>query len=142
MTTHSAFEEMVAAYAVGALDADDRRAFEAHLASCKQCATELAALPRHAIVVNVARGALLDETALVAAIRSGHVRGAVLDVFAKEPLPADSPLWELPNVILTPHVSGVTDRYWEREMDLFVDNWLAYDGGTAMRNVVDQREGY
>jgi phosphoglycerate dehydrogenase-like enzyme len=105
-------------------------------------ATELAALPRNAIVVNVARGALLDEGALVAEIRSGHVRGAVLDVFAKEPLPADSPLWGLPNVILTPHVSGVTDRYWEREMELFVHNWLAYDAGTAMRNVVDQQEGY
>ena len=104
--------------------------------------TELAALPRHAIVVNVARGALLDEASLVAAIRSGHVRGAVLDVFAKEPLPAESPLWELPSVILTPHVSGVTDRYWEREMDLFVHNWLAYDAGTVMRNVVDQQEGY
>ena len=105
-------------------------------------AAELAALPPHAIVVNVARGALLDEAALVAALRSGHVRGAVLDVFSKEPLPAESPLWEFSNVILTPHVSGVTDRYWEREMDLFLDNWRAYDGGTAMRNVVDKSEGY
>jgi len=105
-------------------------------------ATELAALPRHAIVANVARGALLDEHALVAAIRGGHLRGAVLDVFSQEPLPAESALWELPNVILTPHVSGVTDRFWEREMELFLHNWHAYDRGTAMRNVVDKSEGY
>jgi phosphoglycerate dehydrogenase-like enzyme len=105
-------------------------------------AAELGALPDHAIVVNVARGALLDEVALVAAIRSGHLRGAVLDVFSKEPLPAQSDLWTLPNVIMTPHVSGVTDRYWEREMDLFLHNWLAFDRGAAMRNMVDKRAGY
>ena len=105
-------------------------------------AAELAALPKNAIVVNVARGALLDEDALVASIRSGHLRGAVLDVFTKEPLPAESALWDLPNVIMTPHVSGVTDRFWEREMALFVNNWLAFDRGTAMRNVVDKKEGY
>ena len=80
--------------------------------------------------------------ALVSRIRSGHVRGAVLDVFAREPLPAESELWKLRSVILTPHVSGVTDRYWEREMALFEENWTAYDRGLPMRNVVDKRAGY
>ena len=105
-------------------------------------AKELDALPRGAIIVNVARGALLDEDALAARVRSGALRGAVLDVFSKEPLPAESPLWELPSVIMTPHVSGVTDRFWEREMALFEENWLAYDRGLTMRNVVDKEAGY
>jgi len=105
-------------------------------------AAELDALPRGAIVVNMARGALLDEDALVARIRGGRLRGAVLDVFSREPLPPASPLWGLPSVILTPHVSGVTDRYWEREMALFEENWLAYDRGLPMTNVVDKAAGY
>ena len=70
-------------------------------------AAELDALPKGAIVVNVARGALLDEEALAVRVRGAQLRGAVLDVFSKEPLPAESPLWDLPSVIMTPHVSGV-----------------------------------
>jgi phosphoglycerate dehydrogenase-like enzyme len=105
-------------------------------------AAELDRLPHGAIIVNVARGALLDEEALAARVRTGALRGAVLDVFSKEPLPPESPLWELPSVIMTPHVSGVTDRFWEREMALFEENWLAYDRGLAMRNVVDKKAGY
>lgn len=105
-------------------------------------APELDALPRGAIVVNVARGALLDEEALIARVRDGKLRGAVLDVFSKEPLPPESALWELPSVIMTPHVSGVTDRFWEREMALFEGNWMAYDQGKRMKNVVDKRAGY
>ncbi len=105
-------------------------------------AAELDRLPRGAIVVNVARGALLDEGALAARVKSGALRGAVLDVFAQEPLPAESPLWDLPSIIMTPHVSGVTDRFWEREMALVEENWLAYDRGLPLRNVVDRQAGY
>ena len=105
-------------------------------------AAELDRLPKGAIVVNVARGALLDEKALAERVKSGALRGAVLDVFSKEPLPSESPLWALPSVILTPHVSGVTNRFWEREMDLVEFNWKAYDAGAPMRNVVDKKEGY
>jgi phosphoglycerate dehydrogenase-like enzyme len=105
-------------------------------------AAELDRLPKGAIVVNVARGALLDETALAERVKSRALRGAVLDVFSKEPLPSESPLWALPSVILTPHVSGVTNRFWDREMDLVEFNWKAYDAGAPMRNVVDKREGY
>ena len=105
-------------------------------------AAELDRLPRGAIIVNVARGALLDENAMAARIRDGALRGAVLDVFSEEPLPESSPLWDLPSVIMTPHVSGVTDHFWEREMALFVENWQAYDRGKPMRNVVDPKAGY
>jgi phosphoglycerate dehydrogenase-like enzyme len=105
-------------------------------------AAELDRLPKNAIVVNVARGVLLDEAALVARVKSGALRGAVLDVFEKEPLPADSPLWDLRSVILTPHVSGVTNRFWDREAELVVGNWTAYDRGERMRNVVDKKAGY
>jgi phosphoglycerate dehydrogenase-like enzyme len=105
-------------------------------------AAELDRLPKNAIVVNVARGVLLDEAALVARVKNGALRGAVLDVFAQEPLPADSPLWDLRSVIITPHVSGVTNRFWDREAELVEGNWRAYDRRATMRNVVDKRAGY
>lgn len=100
-------------------------------------------LPRGAIIVNVARGSLLDERALAERVRDGRLRGAVLDVFAEEPLPANSPLWGLPSVLITPHVSGVSPRcFWRRELDLFLDNWHRYARGERLRNVVDKRAGY
>jgi phosphoglycerate dehydrogenase-like enzyme len=106
-------------------------------------AADLDRLPWGAVVANVARGSLLDERALAERVASGALRGAVLDVFAEEPLAPDSPLWALPSVILTPHVSAVSPRgYWERELALFLDNWRAYVDGDAMRNVVDKRAGY
>ncbi|HEU4585477.1 MAG TPA: D-2-hydroxyacid dehydrogenase [Gemmatimonadaceae bacterium] len=100
-------------------------------------------LPHAAILVNVARGSLVDEGALVERLRSGRVRGAVLDVFEEEPLPASSPLWGLPSVLLTPHVSAVSPHgFWERELSLFVDNWHRYVDGREMKNVVDKEAGY
>lgn len=106
-------------------------------------AARIAALKPGAIVCNVSRGALLDEVALAAALASGRVRGAVLDVFLKEPLAAESPLWHLPNVLQTPHVSGVSPRrFWERLVELFLDNWSQYRAGAPMRNVVDRSAGY
>jgi phosphoglycerate dehydrogenase-like enzyme len=96
-----------------------------------------------AIVVNVARGALLDEDALAAAVAAGRIRGAVLDVFRDEPLAADSPLWQLRSVLVTPHVSPVSPgRFWPRQLELFLDNWRRYVSGAPLRNLVDKRAGY
>jgi phosphoglycerate dehydrogenase-like enzyme len=106
-------------------------------------AERLGRLPRGAIVVNVARGTLLDERALVERIRSGALRGAVLDVFRDEPLAPESPLWQLRSVLVTPHVSPVSPRgYWRREMALFLENWARYRDGRELVNVVDKAEGY
>ncbi len=96
-----------------------------------------------AIVVNVSRGSLLDEQALAARIASGRLRGAVLDVFREEPLPPESPLWGLPGVLITPHISGVSPRgFWRRELALFFDNWHRYASGSPLRNEVDKTAGY
>ena len=97
-----------------------------------------------AILVNVARGAIVDEEALADALREGRIRGAGLDVFATEPLPADSPLWGLHNVLITPHVSGVTNQFWRREADLILHNLACWLEGNVerMRNVVDLDAGY
>ena len=98
-------------------------------------AHELSLLPPGAIVVNLARGALLDEGALVDALRHGHLGGAALDVAAVEPLPADSPLWDLPNVLVTPHSAATVTRENERLTDLFVENLGRYRAGEPLRNL-------
>src|SRR5581483_2387297 len=100
-------------------------------------------LPSSAIVVNVARGALLDEEALAERVASGRIRGAVLDVFREEPLPPASPLWQLRQVLVTPHVSPVSPgRFWPRQLDLFIDNWRRYLKGMRLLNLVDKQAGY
>ena len=96
-----------------------------------------------AIVVNVARGTLVDETALAEALAAGRLRGAVLDVYTQEPLPAASPLWRLPNVLATPHVSAVSPaRFWDRMLALFLENWERYRRGERLLNLVDASAGY
>lgn len=95
-----------------------------------------------AILINVARGDLVDEDALVERLRSRRLRGAALDVFRREPLPEGSPLWTLPNVLILPHVSGTTTRFWEREEELILDNVARYLSGRPLRNVVDKQAGY
>lgn len=103
----------------------------------------LALLPLGAIVVNVARGSLLAEAALLKALDAGRLRGAVLDVFQTEPLPVDSLFWTHPRVLVLPHVSGVSPRrQWTRVLELFEDNWRRYVAGTPLRNVVDLDAGY
>lgn len=97
---------------------------------------------RGTVLVNVSRGGLVVEEALVRALRDGTLRGAALDVFAAEPLPAGHPLWRLPNVLVTPHVSGYSSRFWQRESELVLDNLSRYLRGRELRNVVDLDAGY
>lgn len=98
-----------------------------------------------AVFINVARGGLVDEEALVTTLEDGRIRGAGLDVFSEEPLPPEHPLWRLPNVVMTPHVSAVTRGFWRREVDLILGNLDRYLAGAPVqewRNVVDKRAGY
>ena len=101
--------------------------------------TVLAALPATAWLINVSRGALVDEEALLDALQSGRLAGAVLDVFREEPLPADHPLWEAPNVTITPHVSGATLQFLD---DLVVENVRRYLAGESLLNPIDPARGY
>ena len=103
---------------------------------------ELRSMKPGAVIVNIARGAVIDEGALVRALKEGWIAGAALDVFEREPLPAESELWGLRNVLLTPHISGGTPRYMERAVELFCDNLRRYLAGEPLRNVVDVRRGY
>ena len=109
-----------------------------HLISREQ----LARMKRGARLINVARGSLLDESALIEALESGALWGAALDVTPSEPLPADSPLWRAPNLFITPHTSGVSERLWQRETELLVhllDEWFA---GKELTTRVDLSRGY
>ncbi|HEX9124252.1 MAG TPA: D-2-hydroxyacid dehydrogenase [Actinomycetota bacterium] len=101
-----------------------------------------AAMPAHARFVNVGRGATVDEPALVAALRDGRLAGAALDVFEEEPLPKDSPLWELPNVIVSPHMSGNFAGWREGSVEVFLENLVRYVSGRPLTNVVNKRRGY
>ena len=105
-------------------------------------AAELALLAPGAIVVNVARGALIDESALVGALESGHVGGAALDVFREEPLSTDSPFWTMPDVLVCSHSAGTTDRENERITEIFCDNLRRYLAGEPLRNVLDTNRMY
>lgn len=112
-------------------------------------AAALARLKDGALLVNVGRGKLLDEEALVSELRAGRLRGAGLDVFAKEPLAPGHPLWALTNVLVTPHVSAVTRGFWGRETELILHDFACllagadpYSGDGGWRNVVDKPAGY
>jgi phosphoglycerate dehydrogenase-like enzyme len=105
-------------------------------------AKTLRALPRGAHVINVARGALLDEAALRVQLDQGGVASAVLDVFAREPLPRSHWAWRHPRVVVTPHVSAVSSRFWERQTALITENVRRYRAGETLRNLVRWSEGY
>ena len=106
-------------------------------------AKELDALPRHAGLVNLGRGVVVDYDALSAKLRARELSGAVLDVFHEEPLPPESPLWSAPNVILSPHCAVDDGRaYVTRCLDIFFENLRRYVGGRPLRNVVDRHLGY
>jgi len=103
---------------------------------------QLASLPKGAWIANIARGGLIDKAALIVALKSGHLGGAYLDVTDPEPLPPESELWSLPNLILTPHASWATEHLLERAAEIFVDNFDRYLRGAKLRNVVDMEAGY
>lgn len=105
-------------------------------------AAEFRAMKRGALLCNIGRGPVIDEEALIAALRTGRLAGAGLDVFSDEPLPVSSPLWSMPNVIVSPHVGGVSIRTADRADHLFVVNLTRYLDGEPLLNVVDRGRGY
>jgi phosphoglycerate dehydrogenase-like enzyme len=96
----------------------------------------------NAYLVNIARGRVVDEQALIRALKEGRIAGAGLDVTEEEPLPADSPLYSMPNVILTPHISGASVYYDSRLAALFADNLRRYRAGEPLLNLYDAARGY
>lgn len=105
-------------------------------------ARELAMLPGGAVLINVARGAVVDQQALVEALRSGHLGGAALDVFEKEPLPPGDPLWTVPNVLISPHSASTVEAENQKLTDLFVENLKRYLVGHPLLNVLDTQRLY
>jgi phosphoglycerate dehydrogenase-like enzyme len=105
-------------------------------------AQRLACMKRDAYLINVGRGPLLDEVALAQSVGARQIAGAALDVFDHEPLPPDSPLWSVPNLLITPHTAGLTDKLWQRHYELFSDNLRRYLAHEPLRFVVDKRAGY
>ncbi len=105
-------------------------------------AREIAAMRPGAYIVNIGRGEVIDENALIDALKAGKIGGAGLDVFEKEPLPKESPIWDLENVILTPHMSGANRGYMDKACSLFADNLRRYAAGQPLLNLVDRQLGY
>lgn len=103
---------------------------------------ELSAMKPDAVLVNVSRGGLLDEAALVEALRAGRLGGAALDVFRNEPLTPDSPMWDVPNLLITPHTAGYRRNHWDAVVALFADNLRRFERGEPLLNVVDKQAGY
>jgi len=100
------------------------------------------AMKRGAFLVNVARGKLVDDDAVIAALRDGRIAGAALDVFTEEPLDRSSPYWDLPNVVVTPHTSGALRDYWTPLVALFADNLRRFERGEPLLNTIDKTAGY
>jgi phosphoglycerate dehydrogenase-like enzyme len=105
-------------------------------------AARFAKMKPDACLINVSRGALVDEAALAQALREKKIGGAALDVFAQEPLPPDSPLWDLENLIITPHTAALTEKLWERHYKLFSENLRRYIAQQPLLAVVDKQRGY
>jgi phosphoglycerate dehydrogenase-like enzyme len=105
-------------------------------------ANRLAVMKPDAYLINVGRGEQVDEAALLEALRERRIAGAALDVFQREPLPEDSPLWSAENLLITPHTGSITEKLWHRHYELFSDNLRRYVEGEPLRFVVDKRKGY
>jgi len=103
---------------------------------------ELQALKSSAFIVDLSRGGIIEHSALIPALKEKRIAGAALDVFPEEPLPPDNPLWKMPNVILTPHISGSTAHYDERAVELFAENLHRYLSGLPLFNQIDVERGY
>ena len=105
-------------------------------------ADAFAAMKPSAVLIDVSRGGVVDESALLAALRTQRIKGAALDVFATEPLPASHPLWDMENVIITPHCSSVYEGWDTRSLEMFSRNLTRYRRGEALDNIVDPVSGY
>jgi phosphoglycerate dehydrogenase-like enzyme len=105
-------------------------------------AARIARMKPDAYLINVGRGPLIDETALIDALCSHQIGGAALDVFVQEPLPAESPLWNLDNLLITPHTASLTDKLWERQYALYTENLRRFVAGQPLLGLVDKRTGY
>jgi D-2-hydroxyacid dehydrogenase (NADP+) len=105
-------------------------------------ASRLAAMKRDAYLINVGRGPQVDEDVLAEALRNRHIAGAALDVFEQEPLPGSSPLWDLDNLLITPHTAGLTEKLWHRHYTLFSENLHRYRAGEPLLYRVDKQKGY
>jgi phosphoglycerate dehydrogenase-like enzyme len=105
-------------------------------------ANQLARMKPEACLINVGRGQLVDDAALIRALQERKIGGAALDVFEKEPLPSDSPYWDLENVLITPHTAGLADQLWEREYELFAENLRRYLAHQPLLALVDKKKGY
>lgn len=105
-------------------------------------AARFAKMKRDAYLINVGRGVQIDDAALIDALRSKRIAGAALDVFEKEPLPPESPLWNLENLLITPHTAGLTEKLWQRHYELFSENLRCYLAREPLLYVVDKRRGY
>lgn len=103
---------------------------------------EIAVMKPNAVIVNIARGAVIDQDALIRALKTQRLGGAALDVTDPEPLPPESEMWDLENVMITPHISGGTPHYMDRAIGLFCDNLRRFVSGDTLRNVVDADRGY
>ncbi len=103
---------------------------------------QLSALKQHSYLVNVSRGAVIDEPALLSALLEGKLMGAGLDVFVNEPLPENHPFYEIPNMIISPHIAGFSAYYRERAFELFITNLNQYIKGDSLFNLFDPKLGY
>ncbi len=103
---------------------------------------ELGKMKKTSYLINIARGGIVDEIALIRALREGWIAGAGIDVAEREPLPESSELWDLENVIITPHVAGSTPHYWDRAVSIFIENLRRFLSGEELMNVVDKDKGY
>jgi len=133
----SQLPELLAASDVVVLAAPNTEATQGLIGS-----PEIRQMKRDAILINVARGRLIREKDLAAELARGTIAGAALDVFDREPLDVASPLWDLPNVLITPHTSGFREDYWEAAVELFADNLRRFEAGEPLLNVVDKAAGY
>ncbi len=103
---------------------------------------ELALMKNSAYLISISRGGIVDEEALVGALRRGEIAGAGLDVFATEPLPSDSPLWQMEQVLISPHIAGASPHYLERALEIFADNLNRYLEGRPLENLVERGQEY
>jgi phosphoglycerate dehydrogenase-like enzyme len=105
-------------------------------------AKEFAAMKPSAYFINISRGGIVDEPALIKALQEKQIAGACLDVFVEEPLPSSSPLWEMSNVLVTPHMAGESPRLHDDTVRFFCQNLKAFLGGKPLQNLVDKQRGF